>query len=619
MAGKIATRTGLSALTLAVALTGGTTSAGAEQYLFDMLFGRNKAARQHVEPASPPEPQTTGAVRAVPKISSPSYYNYAPEALVKMDLASLAAALEGDEAERADTDFAQAIALLTDFELLAEKKIGAALVEHYSENPDFIWVDESGPNERAKAVLDVLAGASDFGLRETDYVVNPPSLDEPGVADERMAELARFELTLSARALRYARDARLGRVNPNKLSGYHDFPAKPLDEHRVLKVLAGTPLPARYLEALHPRNELYAALREELKALRASAEREIVVDLETFVRPGESHSEFPKILQIIERDADAAFLAEYGDILAAHRGSETFARELVPVIKAAQKLHELNPDGVIGRRTIGALAGESRATRIEKVLLALERLRWHPSYLGSTRVMINVPSFTASFIKSGEERLSMRAVAGTRANQTSFFYDKIEYVEYNPYWGVPRSILVNEKLPQLIRDPGYLDRAGYEVTDARGRRIPSAAINWAAYGSNIPFSVRQKPGPANALGELKIMFPNKHDIYMHDTPAKNLFARDTRAFSHGCVRLQEPRAMAAAVLRVSEEEVARRIAQGRNARQDVPEEIPVYVGYFTAWPEPDGSGISYHPDIYGRDAHLQKALQEVEKLRAPGS
>jgi len=618
MAGKIATRTGLSALALAVALTGGTTSANAEQYLFDRLFGRNRAARQYVEPA--PVPQTTGAVRVVPKVSSPSYYNYTPEAPVKLDLVSLAAALEGGEAkEHADTDFARSVARLTDFELLAEKKIAAALVDYYAENPDFIWVDENGPNERAKAVLDVLADAADYGLQETDYVVSPPSLDEPGAADERMAELARFELTLSARALRYARDAHLGRVNPNKLSGYHDFPTKPLEERRVLEVLAGTPVPARYLKALHPQNELYAALREELKALRASAEREIVVDPETFVRPGESHSEFPKILQIIERDADAAFLAEYGDILTAHRGSETYARELVPVIKAAQKLHELNPDGIIGQRTVSALAGEPRAARIEKVLLSLERLRWHPSHLGSTRVMINVPSFTASFIDNGEVRLSMRAVVGSRSNQTSFFHDKIEYVEYNPYWGVPRSILINEKLPQLIRDPGYLDRAGYEVTDARGRRIPSAAINWAAYGSNIPFSVRQKPGPGNALGQLKIMFPNKHDIYMHDTPDKGLFARDMRAFSHGCVRLQEPRAMAAAVLRVSEEEVGRRIAQGRNSRQDVPEAIPVYVGYFTAWPEPDGSGISYHPDVYGRDAHLQEALQKVEKLRAPGS
>ena len=127
----------------------------------------------------------------------------------------------------------------------------------------------------------------------------------------------------------------------------------------------------------------------------------------------------------------------------------------------------------------------------------------------------------------------MRAIVGDKRTQTYFFQDRIEYVEFHPYWGVPKSILVNKYLPKLINDPSYLDRSGFEVTDSRGRKISSSAINWAAYGADIPFDVRQLPGSSNALGELKIMFPNKHAIYMHDTPDKHLFERDNRALSNG--------------------------------------------------------------------------------------
>lgn len=627
-----ATRVGLSILALGAALAGSSVSANAEQYLLDMLFGNGARQQRPVERPREPMQQETRRTAPVPlvKVSAPSYYTYKPEALIKVDFGELVAALSNESEDTGATDrteapessdFLKALSEISDFELPAEQKIAAAIIEHYKADPAFIWVGEEGPNEQAKAVIGLLNEAADFGLSETDYVVNIPAADRFASKDEdeRLRALARFEFTLSARALRYARDAKIGRVHPNKLSGYHDFPAKPLDERAVLRILAGTSRPAAYLEAQHPQNALYAALRSELKTLRASEEQEIVVDPATFVRPGGSHSDFPKLLAIIERDADAAFRAEYGEMLAAHReDEETYAQELVPLIKAAQKLHDLKPDGIVGPQTVRALAGESRASRIEKVLLAMERLRWHPSHLGSTRVMINAPSFTASFVENNEEKLTMRAVVGTPSNQTNFFYDRIEYVEYNPYWGVPRSILVNEKLPRLRRDPGYLDRSGYEVINSSGQRVSSASIDWNRYGANIPFSVRQRPGPSNALGALKIMFPNKHNIYMHDTPAKHLFNQDTRAYSHGCVRLQDPQAMAAAVLDTSVEEVGSSISTGRNARQNLPNAIPVYVGYFTAWADASGD-VTYHPDIYDRDAHLSEALAKVHELRGPGS
>lgn len=612
-------KSGLSALALAVGLSGAVGPAQAEQrFLFDMLFGNSVQRERPREPV----PQQQTRVAPLPKVSSPSFYTYRPETLVTVDFAALTASID----EPDDSDFKAVLAEIGGSQLYVEKEIAEALVAYYSQNPEFIWFDDGSYNDRARAILAVLGDADKFGLVEADYAIGLPapettaSIEKETGGDLRKASemQIRREMMLSARALRYARDAFMGRVDPDKLSGYHDFPEKTLDETRVLSALANSPKPAAYLQSLHPRNELYTRLVEELETLRASAEKEIVVDPDTFVRPGGSDPDFAKILEIIDRDADEAFRAEHGELLKAHAGSETYARELEPMIKAAQRQHDLNPDGIIGRRTVGALAGESKQARIDKVILALERLRWHPSRLGSTRVMINAASFTASYIEDGLEILEMRAVVGTRSNQTSFFHDEIEYVEFNPYWGVPRSIIVNEMLPKLRRDPSYLDRAGYEVTTSSGRRVSSSSVNWAQYGANIPINVRQPPGPRNALGELKIMFPNKHSIYMHDTPAKNLFSRDTRAYSHGCVRLQDPRAMAAAVLGVSREEVAQSVAAGRNARTDAPKKIPVYVGYFAAWPEADGS-VSFHHDVYGRDDNLAKAISKIEAERLPAS
>ena len=308
---------------------------------------------------------------------------------------------------------------------------------------------------------------------------------------------------------------------------------------------------------------------------------------------------------------------DFGEVLARLGGSEAYDKELVPVIQAKQKALGLKDDGVIGPRTVSALAGTSKADRIDKVTIALEQLRWLPSELGATRVFINQPAFMATYSEGGEVKLETRTVIGKTSNQTSFFYDEIEQVDYNPYWGVPQSIIVNEMLPRLRRDPGYLDRAGYEVTDAKGRRISSSSINWGAYGAKVPYNVRQTPSEANALGELKILFPNKHAIYMHDTPSKDLFSRDSRAFSHGCVRLQDPRGMAAAVLGTSVDYVAQKLKQGHSSEK-VTRKIPVYVAYFTAWPNAAGQ-VEYFGDVYDRDTRLKTAIEKTDQARAASS
>ncbi len=635
----------LPLLVLGSTLTLGVSHAGAENF-FQRLFGDNRhqgyetlppgqyqgrggyeyrqdygrrGGGQYDEDVQQP-PARTQTPRHLAKISGPTYRAYTPDTLTRVDFSPIIKAAHPATLEPSmqASGFAEARDTLADFTLYADKDVAKALNDYYSKHPDFIWVSGFGPNGRAQEALRVLGDAASYGLNPADYTVTVPSaafsLDDTAA---RMRELTRFEVQLSARVLRYVHDAYDGRVVPDRMSEYYDLPEKPLDLAGVLDSLAQTFEVTKNLESRHPQSPQYQVLRTELATLRASPENDIVVDPKMLVKPGETNPDFPKILQLISRKADEDFQAKYGALLTGDASTETYSDDLVPVIKAAQKANGLSPDGVIGPRTVQALAGESVANKISKVVVALEEMRWLPHDLGNTYVFINEPAYKVTFTKDGEQRLSMRAVVGRPANQTTFFYDKVEEVVFNPYWGVPQSIIVNEMLPRLVKDPGYLDRAGYEVTDMKGHRIPSSSVDWGRLGTHIPYNVRQIPSDDNALGELKILFPNKHAIYMHDTPAKSLFSRDMRAYSHGCVRLQHPRDMAAAVLDTSVDAVAAKLAQGHNSEK-VPVQIPVYVAYFTAWPDATGK-VHYYDDVYGRDRHLTDAMEKTDAARAPVS
>jgi murein L,D-transpeptidase YcbB/YkuD len=608
----------LPLLAVAVSLAIGTPPAASEPAqdgnLFSRLFGGGIKKRRAAEEQERARQQVIR--RPAVRVSGPTYYDYKVDGMVRVDFAKLQALPQpaSFDLSFAGATLREAAAGLDGFELRAEKDIAKGLADYYAANPSFIWVSGFTANSRAVEAVRVLGEAASHGLVPADYGVTVPS---PAYSTNdipaRLAELARFEMTLSARALRYVRDAQGGRVDPNRLSGYHDFPAKAFDPVAILKTLSHTQEARTFLESRHPQNSEYQALRVELESLKASAENAIVIDSRLLLKPGQASAELPKVLAVIARDMDDEFGGEHGEVLARNVATETYIEELVPVIRAKQQALGLKGDGVIGPRTVAALAGTSKADRVEKVRLALEQIRWLPSDLGSPRVFINQPAYMASYIEGGEAKLTTRVVVGTPSNQTSFFYDEIEQVDYNPYWGVPRSILINEMLPRLLRDPGYLDRAGYEVTDGKGRRIPSSRVNWGAYGANIPYDVRQTPSEANALGELKILFPNKHAIYMHDTPSKSLFEKDVRAFSHGCVRLADPRGMAAAVLGTSREYIAGRLKQG-HASEKVSRKIPVYVSYFTAWPTPAGE-VEYFADVYDRDSRLIEAIEKTEAVR----
>lgn len=493
----------------------------------------------------------------------------------------------------------------------ARKPLGEAVVDYYGDNPSFLWIDGNGIiSSKANDMLKVLADADSYGLRIEDYALPLMSIGDDATPDQLLRASMEFEFALTAAALRYMADARYGLVNPNRISGYHDFSNLNSDYKGNIKLLAGSDDPAALLLSQHPSEPVFENLRQELVEAKRNAQGYDTVHIApgTFIRPGQTNDQLENIVESIRRKASRTLLEDHFDVFAVDHGDGEYTDEVVAMIRDFQRSQDLKPDGIVGKNTIAKMRSGDPNLQVNKVLYAMERLRWHPDKFGNTHVFINQPAYRASFMKNGEAALSMRAIVGKPSNQTNFFYDKIEYVEYNPYWGVPRSILVNEMLPKLVNNPGYLDGLGYEVTTLNGQRISSSSVDWWNVGSDFPFNVRQPPGAKNALGELKIMFPNKHSIYMHDTPARNLFSRDRRAFSHGCVRLADPRAMAAAVLGSDKAEIAYQLSDGRNKKQQLSREIPVYVAYFTAWPDAEGN-IQYYEDIYGRDEALGKAMQ----------
>ncbi|MEJ8475981.1 L,D-transpeptidase family protein [Roseibium algae] len=625
---------GVMTLCLGTALVPLSAGNAAAQGLFQRLFNPEGARLKELKAREAQEQEQRQKPIKV-RVSAPKYFTYKPDRLVSVSLDGLSkvktaavevpavdAGTEGTAPEVQSaplilTPFDKARPALKSISIKVLPEVGKAVNAYYRDHPGFVWVEDGRPTARAGTARRVLASAADYGLDGDDYRVSLPALSGLDGA-ERDAALMTFEMEMTAAVMTYALDAERGRVDPNRISEYHDLPRHKVDLVAAIENLATTMDVAGSIEAHQPQNAEFAALKAELSRLRAQDKEDdrIVITPGTFLKPGQASPEMNNIVAAISKNGSDALRQDQAVTLSAYQGTDEYTPELVALVKAFQKENNLSADGIVGKNSIIAMVGVTNEAKIAKVELAMERRRWLPEQLGARKVFINQPAFTATYTAPGEDPLSMRVVVGKKSNQTNFFYDTIEVVEYNPYWGVPYSIIVNEMIPKLAKDPSYLDRSGYEVTTPGGKKISSSSVDWYSVASKkSSVNVRQYPGRSNALGELKILFPNKHHIYMHDTPSKSLFKKDARAFSHGCVRLQDPRAMAAAVLGKTKDYVSAQIGQGQNRQEKVPGEIPVYVSYFTAWPELNGK-VDYYTDVYNRDRYLLKALGATEKARS---
>lgn len=610
------------------------TQEASAQNLLQAIFGGNQrkkkreAARIKRE-AELLKKQQASVVKRAPRIKGPSYKTYKADKLVTAKLSSLtdpvttgavkpaaSAIATGVVAVVVQADpFTQGFDALSSMKLKVLPEVEKALLANYSKAPRHRWVDENGVTAQAKAIIAVLNNADEIGLESSAYAVQMPQLSVIGDEDNKWSTLMQFEIELSAALLTYAIDANRGLIDPNKISDYHDFKRKDLDLSTVLVEMTYAGDPAKRLSTYSPQGGHFKALKDELVTLRQVDEKvRITIADGTFLKPGQKSAELRNIIAGIRDKGSDELKSELAFEINTYRGEEEYSPNLVKLVKAFQKENNLSADGIVGKKTIRAMVDDSNEVKIEKIRYAMERARWLPGKLADKRVFINQPAYRVTYYENNKANLSMRVVVGKKANQTNFFDNEIEKVEFNPTWGVPQSIITNEMLPKLRADPSYLDRIGYKVS-YNGKATSSSSINWSALGSTRAIGVRQPAGPKNALGQLKILFPNKHAIYMHDTPAKSLFSRDTRAFSHGCVRLHDPKAMAAAVLGTDVDQVNGYIAPRKTKTVFLETPIPVHVAYFTAWPSETGA-VEYFDDVYGRDKALSKAFEATMKTRA---
>jgi len=292
----------------------------------------------------------------------------------------------------------------------------------------------------------------------------------------------------------------------------------------------------------------------------------------------------------------------------------TFSPDLEAAVKRFQARHGLDEDGIVGAATMRAL-NVSAAARVRQIRLNMERWRWLPQDLGARHLIVNIAGFALRLVDHEQEIMRMRVVAGQPYRQTPVFSDTISYLVLNPYWHVPHRIAVEDKLPLIKQNPDYL--AQQHMTLLRGwgadaQVIDPATVDWSAVtADNFPYRLRQDPGPQNALGRVKFMFPNRHNVYLHDTPSRSLFTRAERSFSSGCIRLERPLALARYLLADQSAWTAARIQQvlDTNVERTVPlkQKVPVHLQYWTAWAERDGT-VHFRRDVYERDASLARAL-----------
>lgn len=457
-----------------------------------------------------------------------------------------------------------------------------------SRNFAYAWFDEKGIIEQAGNLFNKIENISEEGINTQLYYEEElhKMLDnDSSVSFTEKANIS-VELMLTAQYFFYAQKIWTG-ISDNALREIDwDLPRKKLSYEAILDSLLEAP--SSTFMKNEPVFRQYGLLKENLKKYRiiqaGSRWKQIKADKKSY-RPGDSS-------KVITDIREHLFLI--GDLVS-NNGSSVFDQELEEGIKKFQQRYGLTEDGVIGNSFIEEL-NYPLEKRIEQLIVNMERCRWLPLALRKNYIVVNIPEYSFHAFENDTLAWSMKVVVGTELNKTAVFSGMMNTVVFSPYWNVPASILKKEVLPAIRRNSNYLDK------------------NHMEWSGN---SVRQKPGIWNALGKVKFLFPNSHSIYLHDTPSKSLFSRDQRAFSHGCIRVEDPRRLAIYVLRHQPEWTEEKIDEAMNAEKEkyvkIIQPIPVIITYLTAWVNSKGQ-LNFRKDIYKRDSRLAKMIIENSKL-----
>ncbi|WP_349557743.1 L,D-transpeptidase family protein [Marinobacter sp. NFXS9] len=460
--------------------------------------------------------------------------------------------------------------------------------------------------------MSVLAGIAGDGLMPDDYHASAlAELQQDSETEYSQEALADRDLLLSDSFLLLASHLLDGKVDPETTDPEWQAERHQRELYQMLSQALDSGNLVATVDALRPTQTGYQALRSAHGRLAAMANMEWPpIPAGPSIEVGDRDDRLPVIRQRLRLLGDLRG-AEAGDPVA-----DVFDDRLEPVIRAFQRRHGLTDDGIIGRKTL-AMINLSPAQRLDRVDLNLERWRWLPDSLGLRYVLVNIAAFEMEVVQGNQVVMEKPVIVGQPYRRTPVFSDQIRYLVLNPTWTVPTKLILQDKLPQILKDPGYLERLGFEVYEGWGtdrRRVDAATVDWSRVSArNLPYQLVQAPGPQNALGQVKFMFPNKYDVYLHDTPSRDLFQKSARTFSSGCIRLKDPLELAAYLLKGKpgwdEDRLNAVVASRKTTTVLLDDPIPIHLQYWTVWVDRTGT-LQFRPDIYDRDPAVLAALHE---------
>ncbi|MEO1397276.1 MAG: L,D-transpeptidase family protein [Pseudomonadota bacterium] len=475
-----------------------------------------------------------------------------------------------------------------------------AAYEARSHNP--IWTSGRSLTPAGEALIDELTNSYRDGLDPSEYLAAVRGFSELSGTEDA----ARLELALSNAFLTLGRDLFSGLTTPSVTDPNIIIKRKKVNYSQWLEG-AGNVGPSEMLRTLRPNHPQYAQLRQMLAGYRALLLRggwPLVSKGET-LKPGMSS---PRVAEM------RANLSARGYDGLNMPDNNVYDDVLKEVVMHFQKRHGLSADGVAGPNTFRAM-NVSAEKRVDQLAINLERWRWLPRRLGDTHVLVNQAGFEL-FVMQGRKVVdNRRVIVGKPFHQSPMFSSQIAYAEFNPTWTVPSSIAGKEMLPKIINNPNYLNERGYDLFRGYGAKatpINPFAVDWSSVNPRkFPYTIVQPPGPKNALGQVKFIFPNKFSVYMHDTPSRTLFSRDGRAFSHGCIRIEKPLDFAKKLYSLQGGLDVNRIRpiveSKKRTRINLKRKMPVHLAYFTAWIDQNGVPL-FFDDVYKRDKLVGKYL-----------
>jgi murein L,D-transpeptidase YcbB/YkuD len=462
-----------------------------------------------------------------------------------------------------------------------------------------VWSRSGRATRDANAAIQILSDAASQGLNPAEYHV-----DEILQAQQQ-GDMTLFDLLLTDNTLHYISHLRDGQYNPHDVDPLwqikHGARADLVES--MVKALKSKRV-SRLMNQVEPRHAVYRSLSRHLNdyiSIAQSGGWPAFPLRGRGLKPGSSGSDVKKLRARLA-------VTDGADLYAPQ--SSRFDNNLKLAVERFQRRHGLNADGVIGGRTRQALA-ISVKQRIRQINASMERWRWMPGNVSKRAVIVNVPAFRLYFRENGIDKLTMRTIVGKAPKdlQTPTFTTNMKYMVLNPNWNVPNAIVSEEMAPKADRWPRFFQDNGYKVTDEAGNIVDPSSVDWGQYSKSnpAPFNVVQARGGDGALGSVKFIFPNQYGVALHDTQRKNLFEEEFRAYSHGCVRVEKPSELGAAILgyRNSEQFISLVERSSEDERINLQQDIPVYMVYMTAWADADE--IYFYEDIYQRDRRLVQA------------